>query len=187
MKKKMVKMNMSIKPMKRLDFLIKIFKFFNMADQTELLITYDTALKIEYPVDWDKLYSNIIKTSEKRYLPLPKYFIDKLPAFRKYPQKQNTDEGWVIIVYFKNKPPYIFENSGTFGNPIIKNILNNKNILSKVAKIIKYPPGTVMIGDKIFYDIKIPNVDSLSAEEIRIITEQKRKELEQQTTIIYHD
>ena len=135
-----------------------------MADQTKLLIEYDTVLETEYPVDWGKLYLHIIETAEKRYLPLPKYFIDKLPAFRKYPQKQNTDEGCVIIVYFKNKPPYIFENSGTFGNPTIKNILNDKNILSKVAKIIKYPPGTVMIGDKIFYDIKIPNEDSLSAE-----------------------
>ena len=70
--------------MNRLEFINKIFRFYRTNDENgELARTYDRALSTKYSVNWEELYNHVIKTAETKILPLPKYFVDKLPTYKK--------------------------------------------------------------------------------------------------------
>ena len=64
--------------MERRDFIEAIFAFFNVKDEEKTLYkAYDLALTSGKNVDWGKLYVNTLKEATSRYLPPPKFFIDK--------------------------------------------------------------------------------------------------------------
>ena len=146
--------------MTRMDFIIKIFKFYNISDDNnELKRTYDMALSVQYPVDWNALYVHIIKTSEKKVLPLPKYFVDKLSQYKKRTQTEIADEGCTIRVTLDNGYYYdftvvSFDTQTTVGN--IKKRFTYKDSAgttkSKIKKIVYYPKGITFIGGTIFYE-----------------------------------
>lgn len=64
--------------MLRSEFIDEIFTFFKCRDE-DLKRSYDLAFTVRDPIDWDKLYRISITETETRYLPAPKWFIDKFP------------------------------------------------------------------------------------------------------------
>ncbi len=146
--------------MNRIDFITKIFSFYKVIDENgELKRTYDRALSVKYPVEWAALYEHIIKTAETRILPLPKYFVDKLPQYKKRSQKDIDDEGCIIRVTLDNGYYYdftvvSFDTQTTIGS-IKKKFTYKDNAgttKSKIKKIVYYPKGITFIGDTIFYE-----------------------------------
>lgn len=65
--------------MDRIDFITDVFKFFgkDVTKNKELLTQYDFALSTKEPIDWYKLYAIVLKETESRILPPPKWFRDK--------------------------------------------------------------------------------------------------------------
>lgn len=61
--------------MNRSDFVREIFKFCGKEDEG-LMRTYDVALSVNQPIDWDKLYRICITEMKNRYLPAPSCFIE---------------------------------------------------------------------------------------------------------------
>ena len=146
--------------MTRMDFIIKIFKFYNISDDNnELKRTYDMALSVQYPVDWNALYVHIIKTSEKKVLPLPKYFVDKLSQYKKRTQTEIADEGCTIRVTLDNGYYYDFTVVSFDTQTTVENIKKRftykdsaGTTKTKIKKIVYYPKGITFIGDTIFYE-----------------------------------
>lgn len=72
--------------MTRLDFINSIFIFFKVKDDNqELKNIYQDALMTTKTINWFKMYKSIISTVESRYLPAPKYFIEKMKNFEIIP------------------------------------------------------------------------------------------------------
>lgn len=144
--------------MTRMDFIIKIFKFYNISDDNnELKRTYDMALSVQYPVDWNALYVHIIKTSEKKVLPLPKYFVDKLSQYKKRTLTEAADEGSIIRVTLDNGYIYDFTVVSFDTNTTLDRIKKKFSFIdengftrSKIKKIERYPKGTVFIGNTVY-------------------------------------
>ncbi len=65
--------------MNRIEFLERVFDFFgkDIEKNAQLIKDYDLALTTNKRIDWDKLYSKVLKESETKYLPMPKWFIAK--------------------------------------------------------------------------------------------------------------
>lgn len=62
--------------MNRKDFIDEIFTFFKSKDE-ELKKAYDLAFTVKENIDWDKLYRIVLKEAETRYLPAPKWFLER--------------------------------------------------------------------------------------------------------------
>ena len=141
-------------------FINKIFNFYKVVDENNVLKqTYDRALSVKYPVEWAALYEHIIKTAERRILPLPKFFVDKLPLYKKKSESVIENEGAIIRVILDNGYYYDFTvvsfDTQTTIESIKKNFTYKDNAgttKSKIKKIVYYPKGITFIGDTIFYE-----------------------------------
>ena len=186
-----------------IDFVKQIFLFFNKRDYTENeLRFYIDALAVKYPVDWNKFFHEIVKTSEKRVLPMPKYFVDKLPEFKKISAASCANEGCVIRVYYdttpskddKNKTPRMpycdFTVSNNEGIQSINNIKKRAESVddngikhTSIKKIVQYPKGTTLIGDSVFFNIRVS--ESLPPEEQIKRTILKEREMKEQIKVLF--
>lgn len=114
--------------MTRDDFLTLIFSFFKVKDDdNQLKKIYDTALSTRKRINWESLYTNIIKTVETRYLPAPKWFIEKMEYFEII--EESSLEGKKVLITYKNnkKTEYVIK-SDVFTN--LKNLIaRNDNIV----------------------------------------------------------
>lgn len=114
--------------MTRDDFLTLIFSFFKVKDDdNQLKKIYDTALSTRKRINWESLYTNIIKTVETRYLPAPKWFIEKMKYFEII--EESSLEGKKVLITYKNnkKTEYVIK-SDVFTN--LKNLIaRNDNIV----------------------------------------------------------
>ena len=179
--------------MTRMDFIIKIFKFYNISDDNnELKRTYDMALSVQYPVDWNALYVHIIKTSEKKVLPLPKYFVDKLSQYKKLTQTEIADEGCIIRVTLDNGYYYDFTvvsfDTKTTLDSIKKRFSykdKNGNAHTKIKKIVRYPRETSFIGDNVYFNVTLSNAAKMSDAERETAIAIKEKELESQIKVLF--
>lgn len=87
--------------MTRLDFINSIFIFFKVKDDNqELKNIYQDALMTTKTIDWFKMYKSVISTVESRYLPTPKYFIEKMKNFEIVPVE--SLDGHKVKVIYKN-------------------------------------------------------------------------------------
>ena len=132
--------------MNRSEFIQAIFEFFR-TDNKELQRTYDLALSVKYLVDWDSLYHHIIKTTEKRMLPMPKALLDMLPSFRIYETVTGKSDGSLLVVNLLNGTQYQFtvmQDSKTTLNEV------KERFKDQLKSIKKYPKGTVVMRDKVF-------------------------------------
>lgn len=87
--------------MTRLDFLNSIFIFFKVKeDDQELKNIYQDALTTKKTIDWFKMYKSVITTAESRYLPAPKWFIEKMKNFEIVPV--GSLDGYKVKVIYKN-------------------------------------------------------------------------------------
>lgn len=85
--------------MTRLDFINSIFIFFKVKeDNQELKNIYQDALMTTKTIDWFKMYKSVISTVESRYLPAPKYFIEKMKNFEIIPIG-SLDSHKVKVIY----------------------------------------------------------------------------------------
>ena len=95
--------------MNRSEFIGEIFKFFKNSDD-DLKKSYDLAFSVKDNIDWDKLYRIVLKEAETRYLPSPKWFIDKFYRCNKidnfnFANNQDTK----VIITLDNDYQYDFE------------------------------------------------------------------------------
>lgn len=91
--------------MDRIDFITNVFKFFgkDVTKNKELLTQYDFALSTKEPIDWYKLYAIVLKETESRILPPPKWFRDKFYRCYKIEEgNYGTPGGTKIQMKLKN-------------------------------------------------------------------------------------
>ncbi len=181
---------MAISITKRREFIHYIFEFFGREEKDSLVSTYDIALTTKYPVDWGAFYEDIIKTSDKRILPMPKYFADKISMFKKIDTEIRLSSESIIRVILKNGREYIFTVNNLVDGPSLNKVkkrfaAKDDTTKTKISKIIKYPKETTIIGDKVFYNVNIPKNDNMTDEEREKLIAEREKELEGQTKIIF--
>lgn len=141
---------METKEMNRKQFLNRIYDLFNKRELSEnVKATYDLALTCPYGVDWYNFYKYVAENSETRILPMPKYFKDLLPKFKKIEYKEGVFDGCLIVISLLDGRKYCFEVSEQFGYNKISDI--REKMKDSIEAIVKYPKGTVIMGDKIFY------------------------------------
>lgn len=177
----------------RSDFINNVFKFYKVIDDNgELKRTYDRALSVRYSVDWNALYEYIIKTAETRILPLPKYFVDKLSQYKKRTQTEIADEGCIIRVTLDNGYYYDFTVVSFDTKTTLEGIKKrfsykdeNGNYHTKVKKIVRYPKETTFIGDKVYFNVNLPNADKMTNLERETAASQKEKELKSQIKVLF--
>lgn len=141
--------------MTRLEFLQEIFKFFGKKDE-DLLKTYDIALSTKNKIDWQRLYERIIKEVESRYLPAPKWFIEKLPSYIIEDEQTYQNESGTGVLKL---------HSGTYIMDMWHNTLSvseiNKNYREHYGKnfisFTYYPPSFVFVGYKVYKEKIKPN------------------------------
>ena len=179
--------------MNRIDFISKIFKFYKVIDENgELKRTYDRALSVRYSVDWNALYEHILKTAETRILPLPKYFVDKLLQYKKRTQTEIADESCIIRVTLDNGYYYDFTVVNFDTKTTLEGIKKrfsykdeNGKIHTKVKKIVRYPRETTFIGDRVYFNVNLPNADKILDLERETAITIKEKELESQIKVLF--
>lgn len=86
----------------RLEFLKKVFEFFRAEPKPNLLSVYESALTVKYQVDWELFYADIIKEAEKRILPMPKWFVDRLKFYRVISQNRSELDNRLLQVILIN-------------------------------------------------------------------------------------
>lgn len=174
-------------------FINKIFSFYKVVDENNVLKqTYDRALSVKYPVEWAALYEHIIKTAETRILPLPKFFVDKLPLYKKKSECVIENEGAIIRVILDNDRYYdftvvSFDTKTTLGS--IQKKFSYKDELgavhTRIKKIIRYPKGTTFIGNSVYFDVDLPNADKMTDAERETTIAIKEAELKKQVKVLF--
>ena len=95
--------------MLRSEFIDAIFTFFKCKDE-DLKQAYDLAFTVRTPINWDKLYGIVLKETETRYLPAPKWFIDKFERCYKVEEGEyGTPDGIIVRLTLDNGYNYEFE------------------------------------------------------------------------------
>lgn len=180
--------------MKRIEFLQNIFTFYRVHDESgTLLRAYELALTTKYTVDWDKLYEKIIKTAETRTLPVPKYFVDMLPSYKKIePSKEGLYSGCTVRVNFYGGRWLDFtvvdSDCKTSVGSIIRDfekIDETGRKYSEIKTIVRYPKEAVLLGDKVFWNINVPNSDKMTDLEREVAESKIQRGLERQIKTIW--
>lgn len=177
----------------RLDFIGKVFKFYKTLDDNgELKRTYDRALSVRYPIDWDALYEHVIKTADKKVLPMPKYFVDKLPQYKKRNDISIADEGCIIRVILDNGYYYNFTivnfDTRTTLDSIKKRFSykdENGHYHTKIKKIIQYPKETTFVGDKVYFKVNLPDANKMTNTERDTAIAIREQELQKQIKVLF--
>ena len=184
---------MAINITKRRDFIHYIFEFFRIEESDNLVSTYDIALTTKYPVDWNAFYEDVIKNVEKRVLPMPKFFSDRVAQFKKIVQQEaRLDNESIIRVTLKNGFEYDFVVNNYIGCKSLKEIKkrfeykdSNNKIKNDIKKIVRYPKETTLIGDNVHFNINIRKKDGMTDEYIEKLIAEKENELKKQIKILY--
>ena len=180
--------------MNRLEFINKIFRFYRTNDENgELARTYDRALSTKYSVNWEELYNHVIKTAETKILPLPKYFVDKLPTYKKIEAIKGCDNlNQTIRVIFQDDNYLDFTTVAFETKTTIESMKKkfeyedeNQNKQSKIKKIICYPKETTLIGSKAFFNVHIPNSEKMQEEELKEAIKEQEEILSKQVKTIF--
>lgn len=141
--------------MTRLEFLQEIFKFFGKKDE-DLLRAYDMALTTKDNIDWERLYKKVITEVESRYLPAPKWFIEKLPSYIIEDEQTYQNESGTGVLKLHSGTHIMDMWHNTLSITEINNNYKNhygKNFIS----FTYYPPSYVFIGHKVFKEKIKPN------------------------------
>lgn len=183
---------MAISITKRREFIHYIFEFFRIEETESLVSTYDIALTTRYSVDWQAFYEDIIKTVEKRTLPMPKYFSDKVAKFKKITTDTRLTNEAIIRVILKSGQDYIFTVNNLVDCSTLKEVKKrfeykdeNKKTKTNIKKIIQYPKETTLIREKVFFNVFIPKNANLTDEEREKKIAEKEAELKSQVKLLY--
>ena len=169
--------------MTRTQFIISIFRFFKIQDDNgDLFRVYETALKTSYQINWEAFYNDIIKTAEKRILPLPKFFVDKLSYFRIFNNTTDGEIGEVTRVLLKNGHYYDFVTCIEAKHSITD---IQRQLEGQIESIVVYPKEVTLIGNDVHWNIYIKNIDRKTEEEIQKERNEKISELEKRIKTIY--
>lgn len=182
---------MAISITKRREFIHYIFEFFRTESTENLVSTYDLALTTKFPVDWEAFYQDIIINAEKRVLPMPKFLADKVSQFKKITTSEaRLDEECIIRIVLKNGQyrDYTVSNMVDCSSldSVKKRFISkdeNNRIKNDIKKIIRYPKETTLIGDKVFFNVKVPK--TISEEEQEKYIAEREDELKNQVKILY--
>lgn len=183
---------MAISITKRREFIHYIFEFFGIEESDSRVSSYDLALTTKYPVDWEAFYKDIIKTTDKKILPMPKYFADKVKAFKKLNNGVRLGNGCIIRVSLKDGKYYDFavDNfcNGTTLNSVKKRYeyKDEKGRLNtRISTIVSYPKETTLMGDSVFFNVNIRKSADMTQEEYERKVSEKEEELKKQVKILF--
>lgn len=184
---------MAISITKRREFIQHIFAFFKIESTDNLVSTYDLALTTKYPVDWEAFYEEIVKTTEKRILPMPKYFSDRIGRFKKQISTGvHVEKGRPVRIYLKNGTYYDFEVDNIMACTSLESVKKRYeykdekgNTATNLQKIVIYPKGTTLIGEKAFFDTRVVKKLGMSDEEYESKVAEKENELKAQVKILF--
>ena len=185
---------MAISITKRREFIHYIFEFFRTESTDILVSTYDLALTTKFPVDWEAFYADVTINADKKTLPMPKFFADKVAQFKKRVITTDTrlaNES-IVRVILKNNQYYDFTVNNLVDCTTLKDVKKrfeykdeNKRTKSNIKKIIRYPRETTLMGDKVFFNVYIPKNSKMTEEEREQKIAEKEKELESQVRVLY--
>lgn len=177
---------------KRSEFIRCIFDFFRVETTENLRVTYDIALTTKYPVDWTAFYKDVVKNAEKRTLPMPKFFVDKLPQYKKRYALSAVNDGCIIRVIFGDNHYIDFTICDIPTNTTLASLKKKfeyedefKQRRTKIKKIIQYPKETTLIGDNIYFNVELSNPDKLTDLEKQMEISKKERELERQIKTLF--
>lgn len=183
---------MAISIKSRNEFITQIFGFFRTERTNSLFNTYDIALTTKYSVDWEAFYENVIKTAEKRILPVPKYFADNVKRFKIVQSESNISNESIIRIELMNDYYYDFTVNNVIDCRSLKEIKKrfeykdeNNRTKNEIKRIVWYPKETTLIGKDVFFNISIPRKSNMSDEEKEKFIAEKEKELKQQVKTLY--
>lgn len=174
----------------RLEFITKVFEFFRIQDTTgRMFYDYDKVLTTKYKIDWAAFYTYIIKTVEKRVLPMPKYFADNVKAFKKVEEHVHADDGSLIVIKLSDGTELQFTVCNNFDTKTslaeVKKRFSKPDAKARIVKIVQYPKGTVVRNGQMFFDTFIYNWEKLSADELAKAEAEKEKEALSKVKVIY--
>lgn len=175
----------------RTEFITRIFEFFRVTDDNKNLFrTYDLALSVKYQVNWHEFYTYIIKTAEKRVLPVPKFFVDKLPSYEVRSIQAVRDEGSTLRVVFDDDrfTDFVVCSFGTDLNDLKKRMeyTDSSGVKrSRIKKMIKYPKEATLIGWNVYWNYTIPNEKNMTPAERDLYIKKKDLELESQIKTLW--
>jgi hypothetical protein len=184
---------MAINITKRRDFIHYIFEFFGKEEKENLVTTYDIALTTKYPVDWEAFYEEVIKSFDKRVLPMPKYFSDKVVQFKKIVQQEaRLNNESIIRVELKNGYCYDFTVNNYVDCRSLSEIRKrfeykdeNKKTKNEIKKITRYPKETTLIGKNVIFNVNLPRKSNMTDEEKENYIAEKEQELKNQVKILF--
>lgn len=95
--------------MERIEFIEKVFTLYrvNPDNNRDLILIYDDAFSTRKPIDWDKLYKQVLMQAEGA-LPKPQWFIAKFDNCLKN-MDYKTADGLKIRCNLTNKLKYDYE------------------------------------------------------------------------------
>ena len=184
---------MAINIKNRYDFINLLFDFFRVEKNNNNMTAYDIALTAKFPVDWEAFYEDVIKTTEKKIIPMPKYFADRLRYFRKVVEVDTAlDSGSLVRVTLKDGIFYDFTVNNLVQGPSLRDVKKrfeyqdeNKKMQTKIKKIVQYPPGTVIIGDHVYFNINVPGAAKMSVAEREQKAAEIENELKKQVKVLF--
>lgn len=133
--------------MNREQFLDLIFKFFKARDEDkELLKAYDLALSTKKQINWQGLYAHILQTTESRYLPAPKYFLEKMRNFEIV--TRGSLDGHKVRAIFKSGKVIQYVVINDFKVNLAR-LREDFEKLDPIVRVELYPPEVTIIGQVI--------------------------------------
>lgn len=175
---------MAISITKRREFIHYIFEFFKTESTDILVSTYDMALTTKYPVDWEAFYKDIITTCDKKVLPMPKFFTDKISQFKKRIESETKiNDGCIIRVILKSGRYLDFTVDSSISCSSLDKV--KRRFKKELNKIIQYPKETTLINEDVFFNVSIPKKSKMTDEEEKKYISEKENELKQQVKILY--
>lgn len=144
--------------MDRKEFIESVFAFFNVKDEEKNLFrAYDLALSSGKNIDWNKLYMKTLKEATSRYLPPPKFFIEKFFDCRKPNINFDKFDGNPIRIFLKNGRfiDFVACSSGLSLDQIKAKAPKNDNVVEvrmypKQVKVDDETVEVVLMGESVY-------------------------------------
>lgn len=134
--------------------------------------------------DYEKVFMYILENYKYKTFPQLPDILDALPqGYRLIPTEQSADSGALIRIVMTNGNRYDYVIANFDGVNTLESI--KRKFSTDIAKIIKYPQETTIIGDKVFFNIELPNAARLTQEQKDYEIARREKELKAKVKILY--
>ncbi len=138
----------------------------------------------KYRCDYEKVFTYILENYKYKAFPQLPDILDALPqGYRPLQAEQSADNGALIRIVMVNGNCYDYVIANFDGVNTLESI--KRKFSTDIAKIIKYPQETTIIGDKVFFNIELQNAARLTQEQKDYEIARREKELKTKVKILY--